>query len=99
MFNLSAFRFLDILTTIRKARKNEEKERFEQSAFVAWQIIEFAKSAISNKSKGMSFEKYLKELGIIEKQKTTKAERMQDIARKLRRAEEIKAKDQKREVK
>lgn len=85
---------MEILTTTRTAKRREEKDKYIQSAFVGWQITEFLKGAFSKNAKNLSFDKYIQNLGLKEKEKTTKEQREAEVKRLVSKAEQIKAKDQ-----
>jgi len=90
---------LEILSIINDTRNKDQKKEYEQGAFIGWQLTEFFKSVLSKKAKQITFQSYLEQLGLLEKEKTTKEDRQEMIARKTAKAERVKQKDALRRVK
>jgi hypothetical protein len=84
---------LEINEVIQAAREQEDRRELQSAAFIGWQITEFIKGAFSKKSNAVTFKNYLINLGLIDKPKTSPEDRKKEIARKVAKAELIKAKD------
>lgn len=97
LFDLSAARFLQICSTVLKAKEQEARDQFILQAYNAWQIIEVIKGIASDKVQSTSFKDYLKKLGLNEKQKLSKLDekqKEQQTKQALSIAEQIKLADQ-----
>lgn len=84
---------MELNETIQAAREQEDRRELQSAAFIGWQITEFIKGSFSKKAKATTFKNYLINLGLIEKHKTSPMERKTEVARKIAKAELIKAQD------
>lgn len=56
--------FLPIINNCVRAKQEEVRQAYVQSAFVGWQIQEVIKGALSEKAKPQKFDEYLNQFGL-----------------------------------
>lgn len=92
---LPAERFFQILKVIREDTEQEEKDKMIHSSFSAWQVIETLRAIHSEKYKPLSFQKYIKSLGLIESTGEKKDYKI-EAQKSIEFAEQIKSLDKER---
>jgi glycerol dehydrogenase-like iron-containing ADH family enzyme len=86
--------FPSILLNCVKAKQQEQKQAYIQSAFIGWQIQELVKGALNEKAKPQQLSDYLKQFGLSETEKQP-MNRKQTAQEAIAIAEAIRKADQK----